>query len=462
MDARKPDSLREEFQTMRRPISSASFALSAVMSLNAAAQEPVELEFVSTLGEYEFQYRGILDLYEEENPHVTIKLSTINEDTEAAFNARVAAGDVPDILEQVFPDKDNYQTYVNLLDVEVENWDLLTYDGRHVFAEVNGIEDYAPAFNVQISPFRSFVYYKDKMGEAGLDPKSIRTVPELMEFMAELKTFVDQDPDIDYVLDAGWLPGGWGRFNPEAWAVGLGATKREISALYTGEVAWTDQENNPLVPYFKVLKEFYDKGYMPEKWWTRNWEQEFEASFIAGRSIMVFHGPWIWDKVLAVNPDAELDGFFWPPNKENKIWGGEIMADYGAAMFAANQDDPRFVETLKLFNWWQSPEIVKLRAEAIGFVPAMDLSSVGGADITHPQYLKLIKPVLDGEIDGTTFDHSLCGRCVAEANRVSGTPRVLQDNQMAVIYADYLEGRTSLEEMLEILQARWERAYQKS
>ena len=114
-----------------------------------------------------------------------------------------------------------------------------------------------------------------------------------------------------------------------------------------------------------------------------------------------------------------------------------------------------------LFNWWNSPATVKLRSEAIGFVPAMDLSSVGGADLTNDQYVKVIKPVLDGQVyGGAKFDYSLCGRCAAERMRISGTPRPLQDNQMAEIYADYLEGRTTLEDTLAILQKRWERAYQ--
>jgi len=442
-------------------LASASVVLAALTwtAGSAVAQDKTNLEFVITEGEYTAQYQGILDLYTAENPNINIKLTSVNEDTEAAYGARIAAGDAPAIRDLVYPDKDNYKTYVNLLDVDVKNWDLLQYDGRKTFEEVTGIKGYQPAFNVRTNPYRGFVYYVDEMKKAGLDPKSIKTVDDLFAFLDKLKTYVDGNPDIDYVLDAGWLPGAWGRFNPEVWAVGLGATKAEIGDLFLGKIAWTDQEKNPLVPYFKTLKMFYDKGYMPKRWWTRNWEQDFEASFIARRSVLTFHGPWIWDKVLAVDPNAQLDGFFWPPNKENKIWAGETTTDYGSVLYSSNLDKPEFPEMLKLFNWWNSPQTVKLRAEAVGFVPAMDLSSVGGADLTNDQYAKVIKPVLDGKINGATFDQSLCGRCRAERFRVSGTARPLQDNAMAGIYADYLEGRTDLAQLLQILQDRWERAY---
>lgn len=437
-------------------IAAASLALAAA---GAFAQDKVTLEFSVTEGEYAAQYQGILDLYEEENPNVEINLTSVNEDTEAAFSARVAAGDAPAARDLIWPDKNSYQQYVNLLDVDTLHWDKLIYDGQHAFENTTGIEGYQPTFNVRVGPFRGFIYYADEMEKAGLDPKSIKTVDDLIAFLDELKAYVDSNPDLEYVLDTGWLAGAWGRFNPEVWAFGLGATKEEIADVFRGKIDWTDQANNPFVPYFKTLKLFYDKGYMPERWWTRNWDQDYEAGFIAGKSILTFHGPWTWDKVHAVKPDANLDGFFFPPNKENKIWGDMLSSDWGAAMYSANRDDPNFDEMLKLFNWWNSPQIVKYRAEAVGFVPAMDLSEVGGVELTNDQYTKVIKPVLDGEVNGATFDHGMCGRCVVEEYYVGGTPRVFQDNAMAEIYGDYLEGRTDLAELLEIMKARWERAY---
>lgn len=438
---------------------SASMVAALAMAGTALAQDKIELEVIATEPEYQAQDEAIWNIYGQQNPNVEIKVISINEDTEPAYQAKVAAGDPADIRANIFfPTKDNYQTYLDVQNLECVNWELFTYDARNSFNETHGI-DYQPGVNVRSNPFRSFVYYEDVMEAAGLDPKAIRTLEDLEKFLADLKIYVDNDPKLDNVLDVGWLPPAWGRFNNEVWAMGLGASKQDIRDLFLGKISWTDQQNNPLVPFFKTLKDWYEKGYMPTEWWQRNWEQEFEASFISGRSALAFHGPWLFDKVLAQNPTAELNGFFWPANEEGKTWGPEATTDYASALYAANEGKPSQDAAKDAFCWWVSPEIVKLRAEAIGFVPAMDLSSVGGADLTNPQYVKVIKPVLDDEIPGMSFDNSLCAMCVAAKYRVPGTPEVMQDNAMAQVYGDYIEGRMPLEDVLAWLQERWERAY---
>ncbi|RVT86683.1 carbohydrate ABC transporter substrate-binding protein [Rhodobacteraceae bacterium CCMM004] len=428
----------------------------AAFAAPVAAQETV-IEVSATQPEYFAQDRAIWDLYEEENPGVKIELFSINEDTEAAFQARVAAGDPPDIRGLTFPTRDNYKTYVNLLDIDFPNWDKANYDARTIFEQTHGVEGYAPAFNVQGGLFLNLIYYADEMEKAGLDPKSIGSVDDLRALLEELKAHVDTRDDVNYVLDIGWHPRFWGRWLLEAWGVGMGATKEDFRRLWTGEIAWTDQENNPMVPALELAKEFTEKGYFPENWWTRAWEQEYEASFITGKSIMAVHGPWLWNKVLAQNPDAELDGIFFPPNENGVVWQDATTADRGSALFAGNMDDPNFEAAKKAFYWWTSPEIVKLRAEAIGYLPAMDLTDQGGVELQNPQYVKLVGPALDaGEI---TFDNSLGGQAAAGPMQKSGTPFVVEDNAMASEIGAYVSGETSLEELLELMQARWDQSY---
>ena len=423
-----------------------------------ALAQGVELEVIATEPEYMAQDGAIWSIYEQENPGVTIKMISINEDTEAAYQARVAGGDPADIRANIFfPTKDNYQTYHDVTGMDCVRWDLFSYDAQNAFRQTHGI-DHQPSVNVRSNPFRQFVYYEDVMADAGLDPKSIRTLDELESFLADLKAYVDNDDRLEHVIDAGWLPPAWGRFNNEVWAMGFGATKQDVRDLYLGKIAWTDQENNPFVPFFEKLREWYAAGYMPANWWERSWAQEFEASFIAGRSALAFHGPWIFDKVQAQNPEVELNGFFFPPNRENKVWGPESTSDYGSALYAANAGDESFEAAKDAFCWWVSPEIVKLRAEAIGFVPAMDLSSVGGAELTNTQYVKVLKPVLDGEA-GFEFDQSLCGMCVAAKYRVAGTPEVMMDGSMSEVFGDYITGEMEMDALLALLQERWERAY---
>lgn len=442
---------------IKRALRLAGTIATAVLLGGAAAGAQTVLEISATQPEYFAQDRAIWDLYEDENPGVTIELFSINEDTEAAYQARVAAGDPADMRSLVFPTRDNYQTYMNLLEIDYPSWDLFTYDIRSIFEQTAGVEGYLPAINVRDGLFFTFVYYADRMEEAGLDPKSVETVDDLRAFLEELKTYVESQDDLEYVLDIGWQPRVWGRWMLEAWGIGMGATKQDFRDLWTGEIRWDDVERNPFVPALELSKEFTEKGYFPPNWWNRAWEQEYEASFISQRSILGYHGPWLWNKTLAQNPDAGLDGFFFPANADGEIWQDGTNADRGSALYVANLDDENFEAAKDALIWWTSPEIVKLRAEAIGFVPAMDMSSVGGVELTNPQYVKVLKPAM--ESGKYTFDNSLGGQTVGGPLQKSGTPFVIEDNSVAPIMGEYMSGEMPLEELLAIFQERWEQAY---
>ena len=58
----------------------------------AAAGGEVQLEVKSVQPEYSAQSRQIWDVYQEQNPNVKITLVDVNEDTQAAYDARIAAG----------------------------------------------------------------------------------------------------------------------------------------------------------------------------------------------------------------------------------------------------------------------------------------------------------------------------------------------------------------------------------
>lgn len=442
-------------KTIRKLAVAAGLVLAG--AAGGAGAQDVVLEVSATQPEYFAQDRAIWDLYEEENPDVKIELFSINEDTEAAFQARVAAGDPPDIRGLTFPTQDNYKTYLNLLEIDFPWWDKANYDARTIFEQTHGVEGYAPAFNVQGGLFLNVIYHADEMEKAGLDPKSVENVDDLREMLEKLKAYVETRDDLEYVLDIGWHPRFWGRWMLEAWGISLGASKGDFRKLWTGEIAFTDQENNPLVPALKLVREFTEKGYFPDNWWNRAWEQEFESSFITEKSILAVHGPWLWNKVLAQNPDAQLDGIFFPANANGVVWQDATTADRGSVLYAANRDDPNFEEAKKAFYWWTSPEIVKLRAEAIGYLPAMDLSDQGGVELQNPQFQKLIGPALEaGEV---TFDSSLGGQAAAGPMQKSGTPFVIEDNAMASEIGAYASGEKSLEELLALMQERWERSY---
>ena len=107
----------------------------------AAFAQDVELEVIATEPEYSAQDGAIWSIYEQENPGVTVKMMSINEDTESAYQARVAGGDPADIRSNIFfPTKDNYQTYYDVTDMDCVQWDLFSYDAQNAFRQTHGID----------------------------------------------------------------------------------------------------------------------------------------------------------------------------------------------------------------------------------------------------------------------------------------------------------------------------------
>ncbi len=77
-------------------------------------------------------------------------------------------------------------------------------------------------------------------------------------------------------------------------------------------LAWVkakfNAEDSPYRHAYEFFKEANDEGWMPPSMWTRQWEGDMEASYIAGKSVMMMHGPWVWDKALAAGSDFAING----------------------------------------------------------------------------------------------------------------------------------------------------------
>lgn len=437
--------------------------LLSMLAMPAMAEDkPVTLEIVASQPEYLAQEQEIWALYTEEHPNVTINMITVNEDTEAAFNTRVAAGDAPDLQLYTTVDKNNYEIYQNLNDIEYAYWDLLPESIKTDFATTCGTD---PSFMPCLYPYAgvtfSFIYHEDIMNDAGLNPReTVRSMEDLDKFLADLKVYADANGYAS-TLDAGWHL--WCVFSQELddLAIAMGASRDDLADLWLNQkIAWNDLENNPYVPAFEKLKEWYDLGYLPEKWWTRAWENDYEAGFAAKRSILAYHGPWLWTKVETIDPSAQLAGFCFPANEDGVILNGAAAATKGTVLFACNKDGENQEEAVKAFNWWNSPEIVKIRAEAFGEVTTMDMSSVGSPDLVGSQYNSVIRPIQEGFFgENVEFDGSPWPRDLAAAYRNKDGQDVTAADDMATNYGDYFEGKITIEQLMDICQSRFEQYY---
>ncbi|MCS6825229.1 MAG: twin-arginine translocation signal domain-containing protein, partial [Caldilinea sp.] len=109
-----------------------------------AAQAPeaavVTLDVMS-LAEYEAPYREIWNYFQSKNPGIKINVFSINEDTAAAHEAKVAGGYLPAIEltqeMQIFFDKSNYEMAVNLGEIPFEWWDRWEFDVKNMWSDLH-------------------------------------------------------------------------------------------------------------------------------------------------------------------------------------------------------------------------------------------------------------------------------------------------------------------------------------
>ena len=427
--------------------------------MERTAPTPFTLEVIGHGEEYIGTEQAIWDLYMEQNPHVTVEVRTINEDQRTAFEARLAGGDAPAItlLQYPIPNKENYELYVNLKDIGYEHWDKIReFDAKAIWTQNVGVE-YTPGLVWQGGRYFSFIYHSEEMIKAGFDPaSSVRTWEDLDTFLGELKRYINNVSEYEYVLDFAWHSWIFGQQLMPMLANGLGGDLESQYKVYKGEIAWTDS-NNPFRPAFEKMKEWTDKGYFPAQWWTRDWGQDYEAGFVGKKSILSLHGPWLWDKVEAADASAKLDGF--PiPTVNGRIVGINVKYS-GAGIYAVNKEKPYYDEIVEAFKWTTSPEIMKLRCEGMNSLSTLDLTEFGGLELTGTQYKKIIKRSEDGFFGNIEMDFSSHPADVAARYRIDGNPNVLNDNGFAVFLAEYLSGDISLDELMEICQTRWEAAY---
>lgn len=231
-------------------------------------KQPVVFEVLADNPEYEAQEKELWSLYTKDNPHVTIKVFSVNEGQQEAFHARVAANNAPHFGSRTVGsiNKENYQTYLNLQEINYPYWDELSFDAKILHEQLLGLpEGYTPSISLFGSNKYSFIYHEDIIKNIGVDPTAIKTWDDVDAFLAAVKAYKEKNGGFEYVLDAGWHNYVMMSQLFPVMAVSLGQDLQAERDLWMGKIAWDDVEKNPYVPVFKKFKEFYDKGYLTKK-----------------------------------------------------------------------------------------------------------------------------------------------------------------------------------------------------
>ena len=424
-----------------------------------AEAEQVVMEIGASNPEYENAERQVWDIYEAENPNVKIELFSVNEDTQAAFQAKLAGGWTPAFGPQWIYisghiGQDTYEQFLDLSTIDFPWWDRFTHDPLNKVPELYG---YGPrCININAGFVFTWEYHKDLMEEAGLDPRSdVKTWDDLLAWMEAGTEWANSTDEVDFFWDQGW----------HAWAFGGNYMRCIPLACQSGERPFNGEDS----PYRHTI-EFYklatDEGWIPENWWTREWETDMEASYIAKKSVMMLHGPWPWDKMLASDPTAVQEGIpATPPAEGQEVWVQfQSPPRYAAgqcAILDRVKDMPEWPEVEKAFAWYHSPPIIKARLEILGQPGLYELDEP--LELTGPQWVGVVKEIATpgGFYEDVQYTSGVWGELVAEPKRIGGTPGAFDWESGALVepFSAVMKGEMTVQEILDWFQANWEQSY---
>ncbi len=453
-------------------LASQGLTVVAAKSAEALAQGgTVTLDVIATQPEYLNLEREIWDIFERANPDIKINLFTVNENEVAALQARIAGGYIPHIATTPTTTLDTpleaYKLYMNLSELSDEDfpwWDRWTFDIKNAFTDIYGVP--GPRALEVMAPWTcTWHWHQDLMEEAGLDPRSVKTWEELQTLLEKGTEWAKSNPNVEHFLDQGWhplVPLIWAN----AWALAFPEGQQENqNACWRAEKKFNDPDS-PWRPVYQWLKDSYDKGIFPENWWTREWEADFEASYIAKKSVMVFHGPWLWDKTLAADPSVVQLGLpATPPASGLDKWV-QYLAPIDTfrwyALMEGVQKLPEFPQVKKAWAWWHSPDVVKMRAESQGSPVVYKLDEP--LDLKGAAQWEGVRKDIDvagGAFENVKFvDPTKWAEPQAGAYAVPGSTNTWDHNGNASAkIGELMTGKITVQELLDWAQANFEASY---
>lgn len=433
------------------------------------AGAPVTLDVMS-LAEYEGSYREIWSVFENENPGIKINVFSINEDTAAAFEAKVAGGYLDHIEltqeTQIFFKNDNYEMALNLGEIDFPWWDRFTFDAKNAWSNLFNLPgprslDWAQGYVM------TWQYNGDLMAEAGLDPRTdVKSMEDLYKWMDEGTAWVKSSGKAEHFWNQAWhnwiFGVNYSECIPQGWSDG---TRERMADCWLGKAKF-NAEDSPYRHFYQFYLDAKNKGWITENMPQRLWEGDMEASYIGGKSVMMLHGPWVWDKASAAGSTFKQDGIpatppaegmetWWqsalPPNIDNQWW-----------MRAGVDKLPTWPQNLAAWNWFFGPSAIPMRAQAEGRFPLYNLDTP--IDLKGLQFLAVCKYIEDaaGPWPNTKWEQAQTGNVLASPFRKKGAKGVFdwESNGNNQVFADLFAGKIDVKGALDVAQKNWEESYE--
>jgi len=445
----------------------------AAPAASAPKAEQVVLDVMS-LAEYEKAYQEVWSVFEEENPDIKINVFSINEDTAAAYEAKVAGGYLAAIEltqeMQIFFKKDNYLMAVDLSTVDFQWWDRWTYDVKNAWPKLFGLP--GPR---SLDCFQGYVitwqYNSELMEKAGLDPhRDVKTWADLEKWLDEGTAWAKSTKEVEWFWNQAWHNWVFGVCYPEHLPLAFADGSRQRAAdCWVGKAKF-NAPDSPYRHFFEFYLKAKEKGWIPDNMPSRLWEGDMEASYIAGKSVMMLHGPWVWDKAMAAGSPFATAGHqeglpASPPADGQEVWlQGALPPNIDNQWFMREgvQKLPVWPQIVKAWNWFWSPEAVPLKSQVEGRVPLYKLDEP--LELKGWQFSKVLKFIGDkeGPWPNTKFEQNWTGMVLASPYRKKGSKGVFdwESNGNNAVFTDLFAGKIAVQDALDILQKNWEESYE--
>ncbi|BCJ34330.1 sugar-binding protein [Actinocatenispora thailandica] len=300
--------------------------------------------------------------YEKAHPGVHVKLElTGTISASAKLNQDLAAGDPPDIAQQITPTKDNASLFADLTD---QAWtkqtplaDQYAVDGKRYLVGVG-------------EQIQSLVFYnKAAFAKAKLDPASIKTLDQLTAAMGALKK-------------AGYTP----LQTAGQWVPGAQFSLLADSGVLTADPDWTTKRASGKVSfatsgyldYLKRYKSWIDAGYLQKSALGLTYA-DGQNAFLNGKSAMYMMGSFFVPAADQAKKSDQLGVFTMPTD------GRYPSGQFGniADPYLVVNNSPHKAEAIEFVRWLVTdPTAVKSQLAADGNLRRgmpYDMSSLGAS-----------------------------------------------------------------------------------
>lgn len=397
---------------------------------NGGNGEDVSLAIMQGKVEFNAQFNELAQMYMDENPNVTIEITSVGGGTDyfTQLTTRFGAGDEPDIFSVAGPNEmEQMAEYMtDLSDTDAAGaaldgmLDTVSDDDGTVNALPYNIEGYG------------YIYNREVFEAAGIDAEEISTYEDLEEAVQTIDSQLE-DLDIQAVFA---LPGA------EGWVMGDHLANVYLSHEFNEDV---NEAYNAETLEFERGDEFQrmldlQADYSMEPVLSLDYSQQVEEYFSLGQVAIIQQGNWVYPTLEQMDPEFAENGVGMMPIP---LDGYEGHLPVGIPNYWAVNDnnDDATVQAAKDFLDWMylSDEGKEFVINEFNFIPAYE----GYEDME-----------IGDPLSQVVYDYSQSGETVGWI--FNGYPTGFTNNEFGPNLQAYLGGEMTWDEMIENSIAGWE------